>query len=139
MVSTTFQGLAFSSAIALLSTAACAPKTPPQATGTQPAPATPIPAAAPATAAAPAKPAAPATTAVAAAASEELPDGPGRKILLGACTQCHNLREVTKFRGFYGRAQWRDIVLTMVDYGAPVGEKDVEVLTDYLTTTLSKK
>jgi len=27
----------------------------------------------------------------------------------------------------------------MVDYGAPVGEKDVEVLTDYLTENLGKK
>ena len=36
---------------------------------------------------------------------------------------CHNLREVTKFSGFYGREQWRDIVLTMMDYGAPVNAK----------------
>jgi len=46
---------------------------------------------------------------------------------------------VTKFRGFYTRPQWRDIVLTMVDYGAGVGEKDVDVLTDYLTEQLGKK
>ncbi len=68
-----------------------------------------------------------------AAASAQLPDGAGRQILNRACVTCHALTEVTKFRGFYARAQWRDIVLTMVDYGAPVGEKDVEVLTDYLT------
>ena len=37
------------------------------------------------------------------------------------------------------RQQWKDVVLTMVDYGAPVGEKDVEVLTDYLTENLGKK
>jgi hypothetical protein len=68
-----------------------------------------------------------------------LPDGPGRPILQASCTSCHNLREVTKFRGFYNRAQWHDIVITMVQYGADVDEKDVEVLTDYLAEHLGKK
>ncbi len=58
---------------------------------------------------------------------------------MDACTACHGLREVTKFRGYYTRPQWRDIVLTMVDYGAPVNDKQVEVLTDYLTAELGKK
>jgi hypothetical protein len=75
----------------------------------------------------------------ASAATEQLPPGAGRQILTSACVACHGLTEVTKFRGFYARQQWRDIVLTMVDYGAPVGEKDVEVLTDYLTANLGKK
>jgi hypothetical protein len=74
-----------------------------------------------------------------AAASDELPQGPGRQILTRACVSCHNLREVTKFKGFYTRPQWRDIVQTMVDYGAGVNEKDVEVLSDYLTEHLGKK
>ena len=58
---------------------------------------------------------------------------------MSGCTGCHNLREVTKFRGFYVRAQWRDVVRTMMDYGAPVNEKEAEVLTDYLTEHLGKK
>ena len=84
--------------------------------------------------------AAPAAPAPAQAVSpEQLPAGAGRQILTNACTSCHNLREVTKFSGFYGREQWRDIVLTMMDYGAPVNEKEVEVLTAYLTEHLGKK
>jgi hypothetical protein len=58
---------------------------------------------------------------------------------MSACVACHGLREVTKFRGFYTREQWRDVVLTMVDYGAPVSEKDAELLTNYLTEHLGKK
>ena len=104
----------------LVATIACAPKTAPAVAG----PAAPAPA--------------PASTPVAAAAVE-LPDGPGRQILNRACVSCHNLTEVTKFRGFYTRPQWRDIVQTMVDYGAPVNDKDAEVLTTYLTETLGKK
>jgi cytochrome c5 len=93
----------------------------------------------PATVATPTTPApAPAPPSTAAAA-DEFPAGPGRQILTNACTTCHSLREVTKFRGFYVRQQWRDVVLTMVDYGAPVSDKEVEVLTDYLTQHLGKK
>ena len=102
---------------------ACAPKKTPPATVVTP-PATPS--------------ATPATT-TAAVSSEQLPEGAGRQILMSACVACHGLREVTKFSGFYTRQQWRDIVLTMVDYGAPVSEKDAEALTDYLTATLGKK
>jgi virginiamycin B lyase len=69
----------------------------------------------------------------------DLPEGAGKQILDRACVGCHNLTEVTKFRGFYTRPQWRDIVQTMVDYGAAVNNKDAEILTTYLTETLGKK
>ena len=84
-------------------------------------------------------PAAPAAAPIVLTAPVELPDGPGRQILNRACVSCHNLTEVTKFRGFYTRPQWRDIVQTMVDYGAAVNDTDAEVLTTYLTESLGKK
>ena len=65
--------------------------------------------------------------------------GEGKKILVSACTSCHDLSEVTKFRGYYDRKQWRDIVVTMMDYGAPVNEKQVDVLADYLAEHLGKQ
>ena len=98
---------------------ACAPRS---TTATSPASTAPVPAA-PAALAAPV----------------ELPEGAGKQILTRACVSCHNLTEVTKFRGFYTRPQWRDIVQTMVDYGAAVNDKDAEVLTNYLTESLGKK
>jgi len=70
---------------------------------------------------------------------DELPDGEGKKILLSSCTSCHELTEVTKFRGYYNRDQWRDIVVTMMEYGAPVDSKQVEVLADYLAANLGKR
>lgn len=103
---------------------ACAQKTAPGATS----PAAPAPA-----------PATPAAAPIALTESVALPDGPGKQILNRACVSCHNLTEVTKFRGFYTRPQWRDIVQTMVDYGAAVNDKDAEVLTSYLTEALGKK
>ena len=88
---------------------------------------------------APAVPATPAPAATAAAAAAELPEGRGKQILNAACTSCHDLREVTKFRGYYDRAQWRDIVVTMVEYGAPVDKTDVEVLVGYLEEHLGRQ
>ena len=70
---------------------------------------------------------------------ESLPEGPGRKILQTACSTCHELTEVTKFRGYYDANEWRDVVVTMVKYGAEVKDKDVDVLVDYLAKNLGRK
>jgi hypothetical protein len=70
--------------------------------------------------------------------SEDLPDGDGRKLLETRCTSCHELSEVTKFRGYYNRAQWRDIVVTMVEYGADLKKPEIETLVDYLAQHLGK-
>ena len=75
----------------------------------------------------------------AAAPGDELPDGPGKTVLLRACTSCHDLDEVTKFKGYYTRAQWKDIVVTMREYGAPLADGEVDVLSDYLAEVLGKK
>ena len=70
--------------------------------------------------------------------SDDLPDGEGKKILQAQCTSCHELTEVTKFRGYYNRAQWRDIVVTMVEYGADLKKTEIETLADYLAQHLGK-
>ena len=75
----------------------------------------------------------------AAAPGDELPDGAGKKVLLRACTTCHDLDEVTKFKGYYTRAQWKDIVVTMKEYGASLEDGEVDVLSDYLAEVLGKK
>lgn len=71
--------------------------------------------------------------------ADALPDGAGKRILQTHCTWCHDLGEVTKFNGFYNRAQWRDVVVTMVEYGAKVETDDVEVLSDYLVEHLGRR
>ena len=70
---------------------------------------------------------------------ERLPAGRGKEILQASCTTCHDLGEVTKFKGYYDRAQWRDIVVTMVEYGAVLEKNDVEVLSDYLVQHLGRR
>ena len=68
-----------------------------------------------------------------------LPDGPGKKILVASCTSCHELTEVTKLRGYYTKDDWRDVIVTMVKYGAVLKEKEADVLVDYLAMNLGKK
>jgi cytochrome c5 len=78
-------------------------------------------------------------TSGASAMQDELPDGEGKKILLASCTSCHDLTEVTKFRGYYDKKQWRDIVVTMKEYGAPIEVSQIDVLADYLVLHLGRK
>ena len=70
--------------------------------------------------------------------SDELPEGEGKKILQASCNSCHELTEVTKFRGYYDREQWRDIIATMVEYGADLKGSEADTLADYLAKHLGK-
>ena len=79
------------------------------------------------------------TASHAAAPGDELPDGPAKKVLLRACTTCHDLDEVTKFKGYYTRAQWKDIVVTMREYGAALADGEEDALADYLASAIGKK
>ena len=78
-------------------------------------------------------------TLAARAPGDELPDAPGKKVLVRACTTCHDLDEVTKFKGYYTRAQWKDIVVTMKEYGATLDDAEVDALAEYLWTAIGKK
>ena len=79
------------------------------------------------------------TASRAAAPGDDLPDGPGKKVLLRSCTTCHDLDEVTKFKGYYTRAQWKDIVVTMREYGAALDEGEVDSLAEYLFAAIGKR
>ena len=73
------------------------------------------------------------------APGDELPPGPGKVILDRACTSCHGLNEVTKFKDYWDRKQWQDAVGTMIAYGAEVDENEAKVLTDYLVQQLGRR
>jgi cytochrome c5 len=73
------------------------------------------------------------------APEDDLPDAPGKTLLLRSCAWCHELTEITKFRGYYTRAQWRDVVVTMTQYGARLSAEEIETLTDYLTIHLGRR
>jgi cytochrome c5 len=68
----------------------------------------------------------------------ELPEGDGKTIILRACTTCHDTAEITKFKGFYTKSEWRDVVTTMVMYGAELKQGEADVLVEYLAKHFGK-
>jgi len=59
-----------------------------------------------------------------------LPDGAGKVILLNVCTQCHTLDRIRN-RGS-SRGQWDDLLMHMLNEGAPLSDNDYPVLLNYL-------
>lgn len=64
------------------------------------------------------------------ASLEPIPDG--SVVLQRACTVCHNLAGLSAYAGSWGEPEWRDMVETMVSYGAMVTPREVDVLARYL-------
>ena len=70
---------------------------------------------------------------------DKLPEGEGKKILVDACSECHAVSEVTKFAGIYDINEWRDLVKSMIVYGAQVTADEENVLVEYLDKHFGKK
>jgi hypothetical protein len=68
----------------------------------------------------------------------QTPQDPGQVTLNRACTVCHTLGEITKFKGYYGRDQWADVVRTMRADGAQLKDDEVTPLVDYLLRLTAK-
>jgi hypothetical protein len=60
-----------------------------------------------------------------------LPDGAGKPIMLEICTMCHELHRIRE----HGRTrdEWEDVLVHMVNEGAPLFDPDFDVLLNYLT------
>jgi cytochrome c5 len=65
-----------------------------------------------------------------AAAYGPLPEGPGKAVMLNICTMCHTLDRV-KARGA-SREEWDEVLMHMLNEGAPLSDRDYPVLLNYL-------
>ena len=70
------------------------------------------------------------------AQESELPEGPGKALLVEACTQCHAEGLITAQTRT--SEEWADIVSRMVGFGATIGEKQQAEILTYLKTNLNK-
>jgi hypothetical protein len=59
-----------------------------------------------------------------------LPEGPGQEVLLNVCTQCHDLQRVRRERR--SAEGWGEILLAMLNEGAPLTEQDFATVLRYL-------
>jgi hypothetical protein len=68
-----------------------------------------------------------------------LPDGPGRTIVLASCTSCHDLKGLPAYKGYWNKQQWLAMIGTMVQHGARLGPGDAAQLADYLSEHFGKR
>ena len=69
--------------------------------------------------------------AIAANSQDALPDGEGRDIVEYVCSQCHDLLHVTNAKKT--TEQWRYVVTSMLNQGAPLEEYEVDTVVRYLS------
>jgi cytochrome c5 len=60
-----------------------------------------------------------------------LPDGAGKAIVLNICTMCHDLDRIVMHGAT--REEWEDILLSMLNEGAPLSDDQLPVVLNYLT------
>lgn len=68
-----------------------------------------------------------------------LPAGEGLEIVSAVCTQCHGLDYLAQASGKLTRVDWENALYDMIARGAPVEEKDREILLKYLQDNLASK
>ena len=59
-----------------------------------------------------------------------LPEGAGKKIMLEVCTMCHELHKIRETGAT--REEWDDILVHMINEGAPLSDDDFPILLNYL-------
>ena len=65
-------------------------------------------------------------------ADDDLPDAPGKQVVMKVCTACHGIDVATNSR--FDKAGWRGIVNQMVSQGATATKDEVDTIVDYLAT-----
>ncbi len=70
------------------------------------------------------------------ASAQDLPDGPGKDVTVKACTSCHDADNFTSKK--HTKAEWKEVVDTMVAYGAEVSDADSDIITTYLAKNYGK-
>lgn len=70
------------------------------------------------------------------AIAQDLPDGAGKDVVVKACTSCHDADNFTSKK--HSKAEWKEVVDTMVAYGAEVSDEQSEIITTYLAKNYGK-
>jgi len=67
------------------------------------------------------------------ATNSDLPDGPGKAVVLRMCTACHSTDVITSKRA--SPDEWAGVVQLMVSRGADGSDADIDVVTKYLSAS----
>jgi competence protein ComEA len=66
--------------------------------------------------------------------SENLPEAPGKAVIIRACLPCHNVKVTTARRGTGSAEEWTQVVDKMLSQGAELSDDDIDLVVKYLTT-----
>lgn len=69
-------------------------------------------------------------------AQDPLPEGSGRDAMVVICSQCHPLTRI--FDSDMDAAEWETLLYDMIARGAPVYERDIEMLRAYLAENFAR-
>ena len=69
--------------------------------------------------------------------ADELPEAPGRDVVVKACTGCHTAGHFTQHQ--YSKEDWKATVETMIMYGADVKGDQMDTIVNYLTKVYGLK
>ncbi len=65
-----------------------------------------------------------------------LPEGKGKETVSSVCSQCHGLIYVTSSKKT--KENWQSCIESMVGFGAPLDEDEVDVVVQYLTANFGR-
>ena len=66
-----------------------------------------------------------------------LPDGPGKELVVSLCSGCHGLSRV--MNSGYPQAHWYTAIRMMQNFGVPIPDDKVNLITDYLARSLPER
>jgi competence ComEA-like helix-hairpin-helix protein len=69
--------------------------------------------------------------------AQDLPEGPGKRLVQDVCTGCHGLESVTSQRAT--KQGWESTVDYMIQRGASMKEEDARAIVDYLAKNFGVK
>lgn len=69
--------------------------------------------------------------------AQDLPDGPGKRLVQEVCTGCHGLESVTSQRA--SKQGWQDTVDYMIQRGATAKEDEIKTMVEYLAKNFAAK
>jgi competence protein ComEA len=63
--------------------------------------------------------------------AQDLPDGPGKDLVMSVCTVCHELTRITSKKKT--KDEWNDTVDKMAARGAKASDEEFDTIVNYLT------
>jgi competence protein ComEA len=67
----------------------------------------------------------------------ELPDGPGKEVIVRACSRCHKAEDIPSYR--HTKDEWPTIIDRMIQRGAAVADGERDMVVNYLVTNFLKE